>query len=161
MREADSIEDKVRELRNLLRSKQQAGVSVDLACTPALSGKKMEIAVRARIFAAAEVLEELKPVLRCRSVAAFDHQFLEEGERHPDSREYAIRLRPGTLKVDQLYHLTLHPTPESEAIAQCTVHFFSESVIAQTRARLCHLILERSREETKSSGERPRARSLR
>ena len=141
-----SIEEFVFELRNLLREKQETGISAKLENDPRVAVQGTEITVHARIFATATVLAGLKPVLRCTEADDFSDAFFAAGEPGTHFRDFAVTFSSWNLKPDKAYHLALHPSPDADAIAQCTVHIFRKGIVAAVRRqilrwRLRHIIL--------------------
>ena len=135
MPDSASIADSVRELRRILRACRTAGIGATVECDHGdVVVGRAGVQVSARIVASADELAALAPVLRCPEIADFGGRPMKA--RRGRVGEYGLQLSSDELQPDTTYHLALHPNPDAGAIAACTLHTFSERVVATARRHL-------------------------
>lgn len=108
--------DFIRDLQDELVKRFHQQLSARLRCDPAVVGAGGAIVVQALIFAPANVLAGLDPVLECKEVGGLGGRRLRQVQDRAGSREYELQLPAGDLGVGS-FRLTLHPSPGAEAIA--------------------------------------------
>jgi hypothetical protein len=156
MRERASIESLIGELQALMRRRHDAGVSAVLECELAASTRGAVLAARARVYAPAETLAGLQPVLGCEELPDVSGRVFRERQAAVGYRDYALKLRLNRLKPDKLYHFTLQPSPGTEPIARCTAYTFSRRAVARTRRQIREIFLAPKRPGAASGRRRRR-----
>jgi hypothetical protein len=125
-----------------MRERYQEGISVRFDCKPRVAEPQKTITVTARIFAPADTLSTIEPVLACSDLPDFAERPLKKGpSRDPGFQDYSTAIRARQFEPGNAYRLSLHLTSGKEPIAGCTITVLSKAVLGRARRRIRDLIL--------------------
>jgi hypothetical protein len=166
MSSSPSFDDLVRHLQATQRARAEAGISATFVCDPDVLVGRAEVTLRVHVFASNELRRNLTLIVRCAELADFGDGRLVP--RRGRDGEYVLKLPPGSVAPDRTYHLTVHLAADAPALAECTLHTFTASVVATARRDIRDLIFTGARSDLaapsrthSTAGSRRRARGVR
>jgi hypothetical protein len=137
-------DSRIQEMRERLEkelAKAREGVTALFQCEPRASDSRGRIRVRARFFFAPNVHVNLRPVIKCLQSASFGQKRLSKkrgSEIDGAAGEYEAAFVASLIGIGK-FSLMLHPTPDSDPIAACTVWILQKSRIAALRREISKL----------------------